>query len=85
MISYNMQGLTAEEVAAYASDRLKLCGVTQEVFEPAALEAAYGCCGGSIRRLNTLLHRALIIGCDEKRKVVDTKTVMDAANEIELI
>lgn len=85
MISYNMQGLTPEEVAAYAKDRMKLCGVTQEIFESAALEAAYGCCGGSIRRLNTLLHRALMIGCDEKLSVIGTKTIMDASNEIELV
>ena len=85
MISYNMQGLTPEEVAAYAKDRMKLCGVTQEIFESAALEAAYGCCGVSIRRLNTLLHRSLMIGCDEKLSVIGTKTIMDASNEIELV
>lgn len=85
VISYNMQGLTPEEVSDYAKDRMRLCGVSQEVFEPAALEAAYGCCGGSIRRLNTLLHRALIIGCEEKLKTVGTKTIMDASGEIELV
>ncbi|MCD8103709.1 MAG: AAA family ATPase [Lachnospiraceae bacterium] len=85
VISYNMEGLTPEEVTAYAKDRMKLCGVTQEIFDPAALEAAYGCCGGSIRRLNTLLHRALIIGCEEKLRTVGTKTIMDAANEIDLV
>ena len=79
------QGLTPEEVADYTRDRMKLCGVSEEIFEAAALEAAYGCCGGSIRRLNTLLHRALIIGCGEKLRTVGAKTIMDAANEIELV
>lgn len=85
VINYNMQGLTGEEVADYARDRMKLCGVSQEVFEPAALEAAYGCCGGSIRRLNSLLHRALIIGCEQKSRTISTGTIMDASNEIELV
>lgn len=85
VINYNMQGLTPEEVASYARDRMGLCGVSQEIFEPAALEAAYGCCGGSIRRLNALLHKALMIGCEEKLKTVSTKTIMDASNEIELV
>lgn len=85
VISYNMQGLTAQEAADYAKDRLRLCGISREVFEPAALEAAYGCCGGSIRRLNVLLHRALIIGCEQKRDKVGTETIMDASNEIELV
>lgn len=85
VINYNMQGLTAEEVAGYAKDRMRLCGVSRDVFEPAALEAAYGYCSGSIRMLNTLLHRALIIGCEQKRDMVGTETVMDAANEIDLV
>lgn len=85
VISYNMQGLTAQEVADYTKDRMKICGAAREVFAPAALEAAYGCCGGSLRRLNTLLHRALIIGCEQKQDTIGTETIMDAANEIELV
>lgn len=85
VVNYQMQGLTVQEVADYAKDRMKLCGVRREIFEPAALEAASGCCGGSIRRLGTLLHRALIIGCEQKRDTAGTETIMDAANEIDLI
>ena len=66
-------------------DRMRICGVSREVFEPAALEAASGYCSGSIRVLNTLLHRALIIGCEQKREIVGTEVVMDAANEIDLL
>ncbi len=85
VINYQMQGLAALEVADYAKDRMRIGGSGRDVFEPAALEAAYGCCGGSIRRLNTLLHRALIIGCEQKQSTVGTETVMDAANEIDLV
>ena len=85
VINYQMQGLAAQEVADYARDRMKLCGVSREVFEPAALEAAYGASGGGIRRLNALLHRALIIGCEQKRDTIGTETIMDAANEIDLV
>jgi len=85
VINYNMQGLLALEVADYTRDRMKLCGVTQEIFDTAALEAAYGCCGGSIRRLNSLLHRALIIGCEQKSRTIRTEIIMDASNEIELV
>lgn len=84
VISYNMQGLTGEEAAEYAKDRMKICGVTREVFQPAALEAAYGCCGSSLRKLNSLLHRALIIGCEQKADTVGTETIMEASNEMEL-
>lgn len=85
VINYNLQGMQAEEVADYARNRMKLCGVAQEIFEDAALEAAFGCCGGSIRRLNNLLHKALMIGCEQKVRSINTNVMLDAANEIELI
>lgn len=85
VINYNMQGLSGEEVSDYVKDRMKQCGVTQEVFDGAALEAACGCCGGSIRRLNSLMHKALMIGCEQKLRVISPETVMDAANEIDLV
>lgn len=85
VINYNLCGMTMDEVASYATDRMKLCGVTQEVFEKSALEAAFGCCGGSIRRLNNLLHKALMIGCEQKSSSITTEIIMDASNEIELI
>ncbi len=53
VINYNMQGLTAKEAADYAKDRMRICGVSRDIFEPAALEAAYGYCCGSIRMLNS--------------------------------
>ena len=85
VINYNLQGMQAEEVADYARNRMKLCGVAQEIFEDAALEAAFGCCGGSIIRLNNLLHKALMIGCEQKVRSINTNVMLDAANEIELI
>lgn len=85
VINYNMQGLTPEEVIDYVRDRIKQCGVTQEIFDTAALEAAHGCCGGSIRRLNNLIHKALMIGCEQKLCTINTQSIMDAANEIDLI
>lgn len=85
VINYNMQGLTPQEVTDYVRDRMKQCGVTQEIFDTAALEAAYGCCGGSIRRLNSLIHKALMIGCEQKQRTIGIQSIMDAANEIDLI
>ena len=85
VINYNMQGLTPQEVTDYVRDRMKQCGVTQEIFDTAALEAAYGCCGGSIRRLNSLMHKALMIGCEQKQRTIGIQSIMDAANEIDLV
>ncbi|MDL2300976.1 hypothetical protein LJC58_01330 [Lachnospiraceae bacterium OttesenSCG-928-D06] len=80
-----MQGLSLEEVGDYVQDRMKQSGVAQNIFETAALEAAYGSCGGSIRRLNNLMHKALMIGCEQKLRTISTQIIMDAANEIDLM
>lgn len=84
VINYNLQGLEREEIGTYIRDRMKLCGVTKEVFDPSAIEAAYGCCGGSIRKLNNLVHRALMIGCEKKVDMIDTNLIMEASAEIDL-
>lgn len=85
VINYNFQGITAEEVKRYVSDRMELCGVRHPVFEENAMEAASGCCNGSIRKLNNLLHKSLMIGCEQKAEMINTEIIMDASNEIELI
>ena len=85
VISYEFQGLTSEEVTAYIKDRMKMAGVMQEIFQPQALEAAYGCCQGSVRKLNRLIHRALMIGCEQKSSVITSEIMMAASTEIELL
>lgn len=85
VIHYNYQGLSGEEVTEYIGSRMKLCGVSQSVIEEGAMDAAYGSCQGSIRKLNNLLHKALMIGCELKSARITTDIIMDAANEVELI
>jgi len=50
-----------------------------------AMEAAYGSCQESIRKLNSLIHQALMIGCEIKSAQITTVIIMDAASEIELL
>lgn len=85
VINYNFQGLSDGEVKKYVLSRLELCGIRQPVFEESALEACRGCCNGSIRKLNNLLHKSLMIGCEQKVSLITTEIIMDAHNEIELI
>ena len=85
VINYNFSGIGKEESKEYIKTRFALCGVHTEIFEENALEAIslYG--NGSIRKLNTIIDKCLLIGCMQKVKVIDTEIVMDAQNEIELI
>jgi len=85
VINYQFQGLSGTEVKEYAESRMKLCGVTQPIFDEGALQAAYGSSSGSIRKLNNLIHKALMIGCEQKSEMITTDIIMDALSEIELV
>ena len=85
VINYNYDGISKEEVIGYISSRLKLCGIVDEIFNVNAIEAINSCCNGSIRLLNTILEKSLMMGYQKKLKVIDTEVVMGVQNEINLI
>lgn len=84
VINYNFEGLTEEEAMEYIHTRLSLAGASTQIFDANALVAAYSSCSGSIRRLDTILTKALIIGSQHEKAVIDTDIIMAAANEISL-
>ncbi len=85
VVSYNFQGLSEEETAEYVRTRMSICGVTTEVFAPAALTAASASSSGSVRKLNSIIHKSLMIGCEEKQKMIDAETIRKAVDEVELV
>ena len=84
VINYNFEGLSEEEAIAYIRSRLSLSGASTEIFDSNALLAAYRSCAGSIRRLNMILTKTLIIGAQHEKTTIDTDIIMAAANEISL-
>lgn len=84
VVNYNFSGISKQEVNDYTISRLKLCGVHSSIFNSNAIEAIYGCCNGSIRKLNNILEKCLIIGFQNSTNVIDIEAVMSAQNEIEL-
>lgn len=85
VINYNYEGIFKEEVSDYISSRLKLCGISDEIFNDNSIEAINSCCNGSTRLLNTILEKCLMIGYQKRVKVIDTEIVMSVQNEINLI
>jgi type II secretory pathway predicted ATPase ExeA len=85
VISYNFNGISKEEVSEYINSRFTLCGVHSEIFNKNAIEAIHGCCNGSIRKLNNIIDKSLMIGYLNKAKIIDTDIIMNAQNEVELI
>jgi len=84
LINYNADGLSLDETKDYINSRLKLAGVHDPVFNDNTYEAIYSCANTSVRRLNHLVEKCLLIGAKESIKEIDTNIVMLAQNEIEL-
>jgi len=85
VINYAFNGLNKNEMVDYIDSRLKACGVRESVFAENALEALWGCCGGSPRVINSLAEKCLIIGVQKNVKIIDPEIVMLANSEIALV
>lgn len=84
IINYNFSGITKDEIKEYVKTRLKMAGCHNELFNQNAIEAIYGCSNGSVRKLNNLLEKCLIVGSQLEKQVIDTNLVMEAQNEVEI-
>lgn len=84
IINYDFEGLSESEAIEYIHSRLSLASASSEIIDDNAILAAYRSCTGSIRRLNMILTKALIIGAQHEKLAIDTDTIMAAANELSL-
>ena len=84
IINYDFEGLSESEAIDYIHSRLSLVGASTEIIDDNAILAAYRSCAGSVRRLNMLLTKSLIIGAQHEKTTIDTDIIMAAANEISL-
>jgi len=85
VINYTFSGITQEQVREYIRSRLELCGVSRNILEEAVYEVVGSYSGGSIRKLDHLMHKALMLGCSKKTAMLDKETVMEAISEAELM
>jgi len=81
IVSYRFTGLTRAETEGYILNALKAASASATVFQPAAIEALFAGCDGSIRKLNGIISTALLIGEQKNLASIDTDTVMLAINE----
>lgn len=82
--NYTFKGLSREEVKEYVSTRLKIANSNNSIFDETALNSLYSCCKSSIRRLNMLVTNSLILGCQNKKPIIDSDIVMSAKNEMDI-
>lgn len=84
IINYVFNGLDRDEVKEYIETRLEKANTTKKLFEPEAISALYSSSKSSPRKLNTLITNCLMLGFQKQINTIDTETVMEAKEEMDL-
>jgi general secretion pathway protein A len=84
VVHYRMKGLDEASTREYVRSRLLLAGADPDIFGDAALKAAHGVAGGSVRRLNSVIVNALTIGAQNGVRAIDAEMVRCAGEELSL-
>lgn len=84
-ISYNFTGIQETESVGYIKNRLSLAGASPSIIDENAMLSAYSSCGGSIRKLNLIITKSLMIGVQHNKQVIDTDIILAAVNETQLL
>jgi len=85
LVNYNFTGLLESEAPDYVGSRFALAGAPAAIMDDNAVLSAYGSSGGSIRRLNLIITKALMIGAQHGKQNIDTDIILAAVGEIELL
>lgn len=85
VINYSFTGIEESEAMEYIKNRLELAGASASIIDENAKLSAYLSSSGSIRKLNLIMTKALMIGAQHNKKTIDTDIILAAVNDIELI
>ena len=81
-IKFNLEPLDNENTLRYVVFRLKNAGASRGIFSREAVERLYDFSGGIPLRINNVCDRCLLIGLMQKAKLVDSKIVEDAIEDL---
>lgn len=83
-VSYNMCGFNKNELNEYIDSRIKLAHGNNGIFNDQAIEAIYNASNGSIRVVNNIITKSLIIGKSKQLQTIDSNLILEAVNELAL-
>lgn len=81
-VNYSLTGMNEEEVENYVIDRLRLVHCQTDLFQKESYHTLFTISNGSIRILNRLIERALIIGTKRGIRNINSEVIMDAQREV---
>ncbi len=79
---YHLLPLSAAETGAYVRHRLRVAGLTREVFTRGGVQALHRASAGIPRRINVIADRAMMGAYATQRATVDARLVRKAAREV---
>lgn len=82
-IKYHLDPLNFENTARYIMFRLKKAGATRGMFTKKSLRVIYAYSKGLPLRINNLCDRSLLIGLMRKAKLIDSRLVSDAVEDLQ--
>lgn len=85
VMNYDFKGLSKEDIKGYIKDRLNLVKVNEDKVCENVYEILPNIVDGSIRKLNLIMERALVLGAIEKSQKIDSDLIMKASNDISLV
>ena len=83
-VSYHLDGISRNEISDYIKTRMRISKGNDGVFNDQAIEAIYNGCNGSIRVVNNIVTKSLIIAASKQQNFIDTQIILDAVNELAL-
>lgn len=83
-ISYNFVGISKEEIENYINSRISIAHGNNNIFTFQAIESIYNSCNGSIRIVNNIITKALIIASSKEKNIIDENIILEAYNDLAL-
>lgn len=83
-VSYNLVGISKEELINYINTRIDIAHGNKGIFSDQAIETIYSASSGSIRVVNNIITKCLVIGNSKKSQIIDSDIVLEACNELAL-
>lgn len=83
-INYTFTGFDEKEVEEYIVSRLKIVHCREDLFTKEAYHTLFTLMKGSVRNLNQLINKALIIGVNKQAATIDSEIIKEASEEMSL-
>jgi len=83
-VSYHIEPLSETETRKYIKHRLKVAGVTREIFSKDAVRQIYSFSAGYPRLINIICDHAMLTGYSSGLKSIDRKVIKECEQELQI-